>query len=80
MGFPRIQFVSKRPRNLKVGKTAEDDDGNVGKTIRQKAHVNMWNKADMRAVLLSCETSIAPFPRCLQNVVNIPRINVNLFV
>ena len=28
---------------------------------RQKAHVNMWNKADIRAVLLSCETSTAPF-------------------
>ena len=34
---------------------------------RQKAHVNMWNKADMRVVLLSNETSTAPFPRCLQN-------------
>ena len=30
----------------------------------------MWNKADIRAVLLSCETSIAPFLHCLQNVVN----------
>ena len=27
----------------------------------------MWNKADIRAVLLSYERSIAPFPRCLQN-------------
>ena len=28
----------------------------------------MLNKADIRAVLLSCETSIAdPFPGCLQN-------------
>ena len=28
----------------------------------------MWNKADIRAVLLSCETSIALFLRRLQNV------------
>ena len=54
-------------------KTAEDGDGNVGKTIsliyrRQTAHVNIWNKADICAVLLSNETSTAPFPRCLQNV------------
>ena len=38
----------------------------------------MWNKADIRAVLLSCETPIAPFPRCLQNVVNISTIIVDL--
>ena len=38
---------------------------------RQKEHVNMWNKADIRAVLLWCETSTAPFSRRLQNVVNI---------
>ena len=63
-----------------LSKTAEDgnvDVGNVDKTTdktnytRQKAHVNMWNKADIRAVLLSCDTLIASFPRCLQNVVNI---------
>ena len=47
---------------------------------RQKVHVNMWNKADICAVLLSCETPIAPFPSRLQNVVNIPRINVDIFV
>ena len=40
----------------------------------------MWNKADIRAVLLSYETSIAPFPSRLQNVVNILRINVDIFV
>ena len=39
----------------------------------------MWNKADIRAVLLSRETPIAPFPR-LQNVVNISTIIVDLFV
>ena len=43
--------------NKELSKTAEDGDGNVGKTIlnytRQKAHVNMWNKADICAVLLS---------------------------
>ena len=39
----------------------------------------MWNKADIRVVLLSRETSIAPFPRYLQNV-NISTIIVDLFV
>ena len=34
----------------------------------------MWNKADIRAVLLSNETSTAPFPCCLQNVADISRI------
>ena len=29
---------------------------------RQKVHVNMWNKAHICAVLLSCETPITPFP------------------
>ena len=47
---------------------------------RQKAHVIMRNKADIRAVLLSYETSIAPFPGRLQNVVNIPRISVDICV
>ena len=41
--------------------------------------MNMWNKADIRAVLLSCETPIASFPRFLQNVVNVTII-VDLFV
>ena len=36
----------------------------------------MWNKADIRAVLLSNETSTAP----LQNVVNISTIIVDLFI
>ena len=40
----------------------------------------MWNKADIRAILLSCETSNAPFPRCLQNVGNISTIIVDLFI
>ena len=40
----------------------------------------MRNKADIRVVLLSCETSITPFPSRLQNVVNIQRNNVDLFV
>ena len=40
----------------------------------------MWNKADIGAALLSYETPIAPFPRRLQNVVNILRINVDIFV
>ena len=38
----------------------------------------MWNKADICAVLLSNETSTAPFPRCLQTVANISRTNVHL--
>ena len=55
----------------------EFKQNNVGKTIkllnyrRQKAHVTMWNKDDIRAVLLSCQTSTAPFPRRLQTVVNV---------
>ena len=49
--------------------------------IRQNwAHVNMWNKAAIRAVVLSRETPIAPFPRRLQNVANFSRINVDLFI
>ena len=47
-------------------KTVEDGNGNVGKTIKliteDKKHTwIMWNKSDIRAILLSCETSIAPF-------------------
>ena len=38
---------------------------------RQKAHVNVWNKADICA-----ETSTTPFPRCLQNVADISRTTV----
>ena len=80
--FYSIGYIAL-PQLGNLRKTVEDGDGNVGKTIklitytnRQKAHVNMWNKADIRAVLLSCETSIAPCPRCLQNVVNISTIIV----
>ena len=47
---------------------------------RHKAQVNMWNKADIRAVLLFNETSTVPFPRRLQNAVNISRTNVNLVI
>ena len=65
-----------------TSKTAEDGDGNVGKTITlitqdKKADVN---KADICAVLLSNETSTAPFPRCLQNVTDISRTKVHRFV
>ena len=85
-GYPFINQGLSPRQGLNLGnlrKTVED--GDVGKTIetnytRLKAHVNMWNKTDIRAVLLSCETSIAPFPRCLQNVVNISTIIVDLFV
>ena len=58
--------------NLAVekNKTAEDGDCNIGKTIRliteDKKQTNlkhMWNKVDIRAVPLSCETSTAPFWR-----------------
>ena len=47
---------------------------------RQKAHVNMWNKADICAILLSNETSTAPFRCCLQNVADISRTNIHRFV
>ena len=76
--------------NLAVekNKTAEDGDGNIGKTIRliteDKKQTNlkhMWNKVDIRAVPLSCETSTAPFLRCLQNVASdISRTDVHRFV
>ena len=46
----------------------------------KKSYVNMWNKADICTVLLSNETSTAPFPRCLQNVADISRTNVHRFV
>ena len=36
----------------------------------------MWNKADICDVLLSNETSTAPFPRWLQNMANIAGTNV----
>ena len=62
------------------GRRRQRRQNNKTNYTRQKAHVNMWNKADIRAVLLSCETSIAPFPRRLQNVVNISRIIVDLFI
>ena len=66
------------------GKSAEDSDGNVGKTIRtnyrrQKTR-EFLNKADICAVLLWHKTSTAPFPRCLQTVADISRTNVHRFV
>ena len=66
-------------------KTVEDGDGNVGKTITliTQDKKRTWIceiRLTFAAVLLSCETSIAPFPRCLQNVVNISAIIVDLFV
>ena len=67
-----------------VGSNTQNSPGqwrqvSVGKTIvlitrDKKAHVNMWNKADIRAVLLSNETSTAPFPRCLQNVESVQEL------
>ena len=47
---------------------------------RQKAHMNIWNKTDIRAVLLSNETPTAPFPRCVQNVADISRTIVHRFI
>ena len=61
------------------GRRRQRRQNNKTNYTRQKEHVNMWNKADIRAVLLSCETPIAPFPRCLQNMVNISTIIVDLF-
>ena len=60
----------------KNGRGRQRRQNNKTNYRRQKAQVNMWNKADICAVLLSCETPIAPFPRCLQNVA----IIVDLFV
>ena len=54
-------------------------DVDVALNARQKAHVNMWNKADICAALCSYETSTAPFSRCLQNVADIST-NVHRFV
>ena len=47
---------------------------------RQKAHMNIWNEADVCAVLLSNETSTAPSPCCLQNMADISRTNIHRFV
>ena len=46
---------------------------------RQKVHMNIWNKADVCAVLLSNETWTDPVPRCLQNVLNIFKELVLIF-
>ena len=62
------------------GRRRQRQENNKTNYTRQKVHMNIWNKADIRVVQLSCETSIAPFPRCLRNVVNISTIIVNLFV
>ena len=62
------------------GRRRQRRKNNKTNYTRQKAHVNRWNKADIRAVLLSNETSTAPFPRCLQNVADISRTNIHLFV
>ena len=62
------------------GRRRQRRQNNKTHCTRQKAHVNMWNKADICAVLLSNETSTAPFPRCLQNMADISRTNVHRFV
>ena len=43
------------------GRRRQRRQNNKTNYTRQKAHVNMWNKADIRAVLLSCETSLLYF-------------------
>ena len=78
-----ILYLSLLPCNIRElkqnswGRRRSLDKTNYTK---QKAHVNMWNKVDICAVLLSNETSTAPFPRCLQNVTDISRPNVHRFV
>ena len=44
-----------------VGRWRQRRQNNQTNYTRQKAHVNVWNKTDIRAVLLSNETSTAPF-------------------
>ena len=72
-------FCSKHREQNSRGQRRQRQQNNKTNYRRQKAHVNMWNKADIRAVLLSNETSTAPFPRCLQNVVDISRTSNVLF-
>ena len=43
-------------------------------------HMNIWNKGNIRAILLSYETSTYSISTSLQNVVNISTINGDLFV
>ena len=62
------------------GRRRQRRSNNKTNYTRQRAHVNMWNKADICAILLSNETSTAPFARCLQNVADISRTNVHRFV
>ena len=61
------------------GRWRQRRQNNKTNYTRQKAHVNMWNKADICAVLLSNETSTAPFPHCLQNVTDISRTSIASF-
>ena len=68
--------------------TAEDGDTKVGKTIRlitqdkKRTRVNIWNIADICAVLLSNETSTASklLQNCLQNLANISRTDIHCFI
>ena len=80
-GSPLLQFAGSIGYRLQAvyirelkknsrGRRRQRRQNNKTNYTRQKAHVNMP----------SCETSIAPFPRCLQNVVNISTIIVDLFV
>ena len=72
--FSSLRFPSIDIRNLKQnsrGWRHQCQQNNDTNYTRQKAHMNMWNKADICAVLLSNETSTAPFPHCLQNVADI---------
>ena len=84
------EMSSPGPRS----KTAEDGDGNVGKTIKlitqdkkrtwirlitqDKKHT--WISAIKLTFVPSNETSTALFPRCLQNMTDISRTNVHRFV
>ena len=75
-----MKTLREENRDLKEISRGRRRQNNKTNYTRQKAHVNMWNKADICAVLLSNETSTDPFPRCLQNVADISGTNIHRFV
>ena len=85
-----LESTTRQPGLCRIrdlySKTAEDGDGNIGKTITlliQEDKKCVWIceiKADICAVLLSNETSTASFPLCLQKMANISRTNFHHFV
>ena len=57
-----LVFNRELKKNSRARRRQRQQNNNSNYT-RQKAHVNILNKADIRAVPLSNETSTAPFPR-----------------